>query len=99
MARQPEGIIKDSCRKVAKAHGLLFVQVESKGINGWPDTEAGKYPKGSGMCLLEFKTPVGTLSMQQERRHAEIRGAGGEVHVCRSVEDYEVAVGLKESVL
>lgn len=94
MSRQPEGVLKDAARKVAKANGLLFVQVESKGINGWPDTEAGKYPKGSGMCLIEWKTPTGVLSMQQERRHAEIRAAGGEVHVCRSVDEYREAVGL-----
>ena len=48
----------------------------------------------AGPGSIEWKTPTGSLSMQQERRHAEIRAAGGEVFICRSVDDYLRAVGL-----
>lgn len=93
MSRQPEGIIKDACRPIARANKLPFWQIEGKGINGIPDTLAGTVER-DGIVLIEFKTPTGVLSAQQVKRHAELREAGQRVAVCRSVEDYKRAVGL-----
>lgn len=93
MSRQPEGIIKDSCRRLAKANGLLFVNIESKGVNGMLDTLCGTTER-DGVVLVEFKTPNGVLSEQQKRRMKELIEAGQRVAVCRSVEDYKRVVGL-----
>ncbi len=91
--RQPEGTIKDACRAIAKQYGLLFTQIEGKGTNGVWDTQAGHVDR-QGIVLIEFKTPTGELSVQQERRGEEYRKAGQRHAVCRSVGDYRRAVGL-----
>lgn len=100
MSRQPEAKeVKDPCRKIAKDRGMLFVNVESKGVNGWPDTACGKWPTGSGMIHVEFKRPGVVLDMtdtlnQQVRRINDIRAAGGEADWCNSVEGWKRLVGL-----
>lgn len=95
----PEGELKRDCRKIAKRLGLLFVNVEGKGYNGWPDTECGKYPAGSGIIKIEFKRPGVILDMtsktdQQVKRILEIRAAGGEADWCNSVERWRQLVGI-----
>lgn len=85
-ARTPEGKLKEKCRKLARDKLKLFwANVEGKGFNGFPDTEVGKYPAGSGIIHLEAKADT-TLTQerfeakypQQWRRIQEIRAAGGE---------------------
>lgn len=95
----PEGKLKKDCRNIAKRNGLLFANVEGKQYNGWPDTECGKYPKGSGLIKIEFKRPGVILDMtdkedQQVKRIREIRAAGGEADWCNSVERWRQLVGL-----
>lgn len=95
----PEGKLKQDCRKIAIMHRLLFVNVEGKNYNGWPDTECGKYPPGSGIIKIEFKRPGVVLDMfdpldQQVKRIKEIRKAGGEADWCNSVERYRALVGI-----
>lgn len=95
----PEGQLKADCRKVAKRHKLLFVNVEGKGYKGWPDTACGKFPAGSGMIHIEFKRPGVVLDMTdaldpQVRRIKEIRAAGGEADWCNSYERWRQLVGL-----
>lgn len=86
--RQPEGIIKDDCRKVAQRLKLLFRAVEGKGFRGWPDNTCGKYPPGSGIIHIEFKVPGEEPTEQQWKRINEIRAAGGEADWADSVERY-----------
>lgn len=95
----PEGKLKKDCRDIAKLHGMLFVNVEGKQYNGWPDTECGKWPIGSGIIHIEFKRPGVVLDMfdpmdQQVKRIKEIRRAGGEANWCNSVERWRQLVGL-----
>jgi hypothetical protein len=90
----PEGQIKADCRKIAKRHGLMFRNVQGKGFNGWPDTECGKYPKGSGTIKIEFKRPTKEPTEQQWLRITEIQEAGGEAGWCDSVAGYKRLVGL-----
>lgn len=95
----PEGKLKKACRDIAKRHKMLFVNVEGKQYNGWPDTECGKWPLGSGIIHIEFKRPGVVLDMtddndQQVKRIREIRAAGGEADWCNSVERWRQLVGL-----
>lgn len=92
MARQPEGIIKDACRDIAEAEGLLFWQIEGKGRNGIPDTIAGCV--GGGVVLIEFKRPGKRPTEQQMRRTGELRAAGARADWADSVERYREIVGL-----
>lgn len=89
MARQPEGAIKDDCRKIAKRHRLLFENVQSKSRNGWPDTVCGLLPRGAGTVAVEFKVPGKEPTEQQWLRIREIRENGGRATWCDCVEDYE----------
>ena len=89
---QPEAKIKRECGAIARINSLFFWQIEGKGINGIPDTIAEHFR--GGIVLIEFKTPEGVLSKQQEIRIEQLRYAGVRVSVCRSVEDYQRAVGL-----
>jgi hypothetical protein len=85
-ARTPEGKLKERCRGLCKRLGLFWANVEGKGFNGFPDTAVGKYPKGSGIIILEAKRPGLVTDQadferryeQQWKRIREIREAGGE---------------------
>lgn len=90
----PEGRLKAQCRKTAKMHKMLFANVEGKQYNGWPDTECGKWPLGSGIIKIEFKRPGKAPTEQQMKRINEIRAAGGEADWCDSYERWRQLVGL-----
>lgn len=91
--RQPEGILKDTCRdEHAKPNDLLFWQIEGKKRNGVPDTLAGRV---AGRCMLiEFKRPGEQPNEQQWLRIYELREAGQEAWWCDSVAGYRRLVGL-----
>lgn len=90
--RQPEGIIKDDCREVAKVEDLIFWQIEGKNRNGVPDTLAGRV---AGRCMLiEFKRPGQQPNEQQWLRIYELREAGQEAWWTDSVEGYKRLVGI-----
>jgi len=84
-ARTPEGKLKEKCRKLARDKLKLFwANVEGKGFNGFPDTEVGCYPPGSGIIHLEAKADAALTQEQFEikyeqqwKRIREIRAAGG----------------------
>lgn len=90
--RQPEGIIKDDCRDIAKAEGLLFINIEGKSYNGFPDTLAGK--ASAGGIFIEFKRPGKEPTPQQWVRLHELREAGIEAWWTDSVEGYRRLVRL-----
>lgn len=93
-ARTPEGKLKEKCRKLARDQlGLFWANVEGKGFNGFPDTEVGKYPKGSGIIHLEAKVPGKEPTEQQYKRIQEIRDAGGEADWYDSVERFCELIG------
>lgn len=91
--RGPEGILKDECRdKHARPNDLLFIQVEGKAYNGFPDTLAGK--ASGGGILVEFKKFGERPRPQQWLRIWELRDAGIEAWWCDSVEMYRRLVRL-----
>lgn len=75
-ARTPEGKLKEKCRGLARKLGLIFWNIEGKGIGGIPDTICGKYPKGSGTVIAEAKRLGKKPFEQQEKRIAELNEAG-----------------------
>lgn len=92
--RQPEGKIKDECRKIAERHNLLFWQIEGKQRNGVPDTVAGKL-LSKGVVFLEFKVPGKQPTEQQWLRIHDLREAGQDAWWCDSVDTYRRLVGLR----
>lgn len=94
-ARTPEGRLKARCRKLALRLGLLFANVEGKSFNGWPDTECGKYPKGSGIKHIEFKAEGRLPTEQQLRRIEEINEAGGDAAWCDNFERFAELIGYE----
>ena len=92
----PEGKLKSDCRKIAKAHGLMFHNVEGKAVNGIPDTIC-EHVDQLGVVWCEFKRPDGTgiISEQQEERASEIRRSGDRVYLgVTSVDQWKRCVGL-----
>ena len=92
-ARTPEGKLKAKCRDLMKRLGLIFWNIEGKGINGIPDTLCGKYPKGSGTIILEAKREGKEPTEQQDKRIREIREAGGEADWYDSFERFCELIG------
>jgi hypothetical protein len=106
-ARTPEGKLKERCRKLARDKLKLFwANVEGKGFNGFPDTEVGKYPRGSGIFHLEAKRAdkvctqedFERLYPQQWKRIREIRAAGGEADWYNSFERFCELIGYDLSL-
>lgn len=90
--RQPEGLIKDACRKLAIANDLLFWNIEGKGVNGVMDTLCSKVC--GGVILIEFKRPGKEPEQTQWKRIYEARQQGIDAWWTDSVEGYKALVGL-----
>ena len=90
----PEGALKRDCRALAKKAGLLWWNVEGKGVNGVPDTVCGRMQ--GGIVFIEFKRPdgQGVVSEQQYRRIGELLMAGQDAQIVQSIAGYRRAVGL-----
>lgn len=88
--RQPEGKIKDQCRKDAEADARLFWQVEGKGRNGVPDTLAERLR--GGCMMIEFKRLNEKPTEQQYLRIYELREAGMEAWWCDSFDGYRALI-------
>lgn len=56
---------------------------------GWPDIQIVHQGR---LYLIELKTQKGRVSPAQVECHAELRGAGCAVAVCRSLEDVQAAL-------
>lgn len=95
--RQPEGKLKDACRKIAVAEGLIFWNVEGKSINGVPDTLCSTVTGAA--LLVEFKVPGKEPSEQQWQRIYDLRQAGVNAWYATSVEEWEMLVGLRPSTI
>ena len=68
----------------ARATGWLAWKMKIEGRNGAPDFW---FFKNADMVIIEFKSPDGELSVQQERRIKDLRAHGFEVHVIDSAAD------------
>lgn len=89
-----ENSIEQAFLRWCKSQGLRCEKLASTN-KGWPD-RCVLLP-GNKVVWIEFKTPRGVLSPQQEFTHRKMRQAGHVVHVCRSVDEAKAAV-LGESV-
>jgi hypothetical protein len=89
----PEGKLKQKCRKLALRLGLLYWNIEGKGVNGIPDTICGKYPKGSGVIILEAKREGKEPTEQQEKRIRELRECGQPADWYDSYERFAELIG------
>jgi hypothetical protein len=85
-----ESDIEQKDRDAAKRDGWFVEKIMRTGRDGFPDRF---YAKGGRIILMEWKKPPsgkkpgGRLSAQQERRIAELRAAGVEVHVVDNLAD------------
>lgn len=90
-----EGRLKEACKKLFEANGFYYRSVTvgyvpgrtnpSKGI---PDAIICKRSgEGSFVAWIEFKTPKGKLSEEQETFIFEWTAHGGNVFVVRSLDD------------
>lgn len=95
--RQPEGKIKDECRKIAIREALIFIQIEGKSTNGVPDTLCSTV--GGRALILEFKVPGKEPTEQQWMRIYDLRQAGINAWYATSVEEWEMLVGLRPSTI
>lgn len=89
----PEGKLKRDCRKIAKANGLMFHNVEGKGVKGILDTIC-EHVDQLGIVWCEFKVGKNQPSEQQLERAVEIKRSGDRVAFPRSIDDWKRAVGL-----
>lgn len=73
-------------------------QLKGRGLRaGWPDIQivwelGPAHHSGCGVVCIELKTEVGALSAAQRSCHEAIYSAGGDVYVCRSVDDVHAAL-------
>lgn len=97
-ARTPEGILKSKCRKLALRLKLIYWNIEGKGVNGIPDTIVGKYPRGSGVIILEAKREGKEPTEQQEKRIRELRESGQDADWYDSYERFCELIGYDLSL-
>lgn len=97
----PETALKHACVEYLRLQGWLtyawFQQgMVPKNLRGMPDRIA---IKGGRHVWLEFKSPQGKLSSDQELRIEELRAAGAEVLVVRSLEHLFVLGDERQMVM
>jgi hypothetical protein len=97
-ARTPEGVLKGKCRKLALRLKLIYWNIEGKGVNGIPDTIVGKYPRGSGVIILEAKREGKEPTEQQEKRIRELRESGQDADWYDSYERFCELIGYDLSL-
>lgn len=77
MVREIAGVQKPTVAH-AKRKGWLAWKMKIEGLNGCPDYW---FFKDGRVVIVEFKKPQKDPTVQQLRRHDDLRRAGFEVHV------------------
>jgi len=85
--------IEQQHRQAAMNAGWFVEKIMRTGRNGFPDRF---YAKAGRVVLMEWKRPGGRASKQQEIRIAQLRAAGVEVHVVRSVVEANRILGVED---
>lgn len=78
-------------RRLAVSHGWFVEKIMRTARNGFPDRF---YAKRSRIVLIEFKKGNRPLREQQKLRHRELKRAGVEVYVARSIEEANEILGI-----
>lgn len=94
--------IEQQHRRVARSWGWFVEKIMLTGRRGFPDRfYASGHPKhtcrlcGRGrIVLIEWKRPSGTSQEQQDIRIVELRAAGVEVHVVKSLIEANQILGI-----
>ena len=98
-----ESVAERKHAKLAQAAGWFTDKIMKTSRNGFPDRFFAR-AKRQDVCrtcnkgaviLLEWKSPTGVLSKQQELRIEQLRAAGVEVHVVRSIEEANRILGIQ----
>lgn len=86
-----ESQIEQDHRQRAIMAGWFVEKIMRTGRGGFPDRF---YAKGGRVVLIEWKRSDGVLSKQQQLRHRQLRKAGVEVFVVRSIAEANEALQL-----
>lgn len=97
-----EASIEQRHRRIAINAGWFVEKIMATARKGFPDRfYASSHPNQvcrtcnrGRVVLIEWKRPDGVVSDQQAYRIEELRRAGVEVHVVRSVEEAERILGV-----
>ena len=76
---------------VAKDNGWFVEKIMRTGRNGFPDRF---YAKAGRVVLIEWKRPKGRITLQQRKRHDELRAAGVEVRIVYSLAEAELVLRM-----
>jgi|TARA_R110000803_G_C11986843_1_gene321430 DNA anti-recombination protein RmuC len=82
-----ESIIQQKITQKARQQGILCVKVDSSSSRGWPDLTC-VLPNGT-VLFIELKTPTGKLSRLQEHMIDKLKRNKANVHIIRSVEEFD----------
>lgn len=86
-----EGQLKDACKKLFEANGFYYRSIVIAGYRGMKNPSAGVpdcvVMRNGVVVWVEFKTPKGKLSKEQETFIFEWTAHGGLVFVVRSIEE------------
>ncbi len=100
-----ESTIERRHRTIARAAGWFVEKIMATGMNGFPDRFYAR-ARRQDVCrtcnrgrviLLEWKSLTGVLSKQQELRISQLKAAGVEVHVVRSIEEANRILGIGDA--
>lgn len=90
-----EAVIERAIRTEARDNGWKVYKVTFPGTDGAPDRLFGKDGRG---VFIEFKAPGEEPTLQQRKRHRELREyCGFEVHWADNIADARRVLGLRES--
>jgi hypothetical protein len=91
-----EGRLKDACKKLFEANGFYYRSVTVGYVPGRTNPSAGipdcVVMKAGVVAWVEYKTPKGKLSKEQETFIFEWTAHGGLVFVVRSLEECQEVI-------
>jgi hypothetical protein len=98
-----ESQLEQQHRKIAISFGWFVEKIVQTARNGFPDRfYARAHPKDvcltcnrGRIVLLEWKRPGGVVSPQQELRIKQLKAAGVEVYIARSIEEANRILGIR----
>lgn len=84
MPKIRESVIERKAMEYAESRGWWQIKIMRASKNGYPDREL---IRNGRTVRIEFKAPGQKPSLQQLKRHQEIRDHGGEVFVIDNLEE------------
>ena len=90
-----EALLEARCCRRARAEGWLCFKFSSPGQRGVPDRI---FVRGGRVVFVELKAPGRPTTRLQDRRIADLRREGAEVHVLDSFPSLAAVLGLREEL-